>query len=134
MENRKIMVEVTEEEYEKIKSGALDKDVPTYETIKKDFLENISEEDARAIFEIHCLSFLRSATDEELISQIVSRTKGKTQRAISEPVSCQEYTLMGGTLRKITKRDYAKYDTPIIQSEDEFTWTLKIQGEVAPKF
>lgn len=129
MENRKIMVEVTEEEYEKIKAGALEKDIPTYEDVKKDLLENLSDEDAKKIFEKHKSIIIDNILDDVLIGEIIIRTKKRSKVdtiQVREAVSARDFTLMKGTLEHLKKKDYARLDNPVITSDDTFDWQLKI--------
>lgn len=129
MENRKIMVEVTEEEYEKIKAGILEKDIPTYEEVKKDLLENLSDEDAAKIFEKHSSTILSNIVDDVLIGEIINRTKERSKVntiQVREAVSLRDFVLMKGTLEHLKKIDYARWDNPVIISDDTFDWQLKI--------
>lgn len=129
MENRKIMVEVTEEEYEKIKAGVLEKDIPTYEDVKKDLLENLSDEDAKKIFEKHQNIIIDNILDDVLIGEIINRTKERSKVDtihVREAASAQDFVLMKGTLEHLKKTDYARWDNPVIISDDTFDWQLKI--------
>ena len=129
MEERKIMVEVTKEEYEKIKDGALEKDIPTYEDVKKDLLENLSDEDAKKLFEKHQSIIIDNISDDVLIGQIIIRTKERSKVdtiQVREAVSARDFVLMKGTLEHLKKTDYARWDNPVITSDDTFDWQLKI--------
>ena len=129
MENRKIMVEVTEEEYKKIEAGVLEKDIPTYEDVKKDLLENLSDEDAKKIFEKHQSIIINNILDDVLIGEIINRTKERSKvdtTRVGEAVSVQDFFLMTGTLKHLKKKDYARWDNPVITSDDTFDWQLKI--------
>ena len=132
MEDRKIMVEVTEEEYELIKLGVLNEgfETPKYEDLRKELLNEITEEDAKTIFEKHNQFFLGLATDQEIVGEIVNRTKNKTNTALRDPVSNQDFVVAKGQLKGLTKRDFSQIGEPIVvNSEDEFSWTLKIIEE-----
>lgn len=129
MENRKIMVEVTEEEYEKIKAGVLEKDIPTYEDAKEDLLENLSDEDAKKIFEKHQSIIIDNILDDVLIGEIINRTKERSKVDtihVEDAASAQEFVLMKGTLEHLEKTDYSRWDNPVIISDDTFDWQLKI--------
>ena len=129
-QERKIMVEVSPEEYEKIKAGALEVNVPTYEQVKNELINNLlTKEDVELIIDKHIAAIMASVSDDVLIGQIIQRTTDKTKPENRlEPMRAKEYMVISGTLQVI-KRDYAQVDNPIVKSEDEFIWTLKSYGE-----
>ena len=108
MENRKIMVEVTEDEYELIKLGVLKEDfeIPKYEDLRKELFNEITEEDAKMIFEKHRKIFLSIATDQEIVGEIILRTEDKTNTTMRDPVSNQDFVMAKGKLKGLTTRDY----------------------------
>lgn len=130
MEERKIMVEVTEEEYEKIKVGILEKDIPTYESIKKDLLEKMSDEDVKMLLDKHIDTILTNILDEYLIGQIIKRTIDRSnnveQISYMDAVSNKEYTIIKGSLEHLLKRDHSQWGTKsLLESNDVFDWSLK---------
>ena len=129
MENRKIMVEVTEEEYEKIKAGILKKDIPTYEEVKKDLLENLSDEDVKMLLVKHLDTFLANVLDDTLIGQIIIRTQDRSnsveQISYRDAASNKDYTIIKGRLEHLTKKDHSQLTIPVIESNDVFDWQLK---------
>lgn len=128
MDERKVLVEVTAEEYEKIKAGILGEHIPTYEEVKKDLLENISEDDARTLVKKHYRTIVDNLDGETLVGQIIRRTQDTKHTLYQDPVSGREYSIINGTL-KIVKRDYSKIDEPLYESDDTLEWTLKSYTE-----
>ena len=129
MEERKIMVEVSEKEYEKIKAGILEENVPTYEEVKEDLLKNLSDEDAAKIFEKHSSTILSNIIDDVLIGEIISRTKGRTKVDtihVRDAASAQDFVIMKGTLEHLKKKDFSRWEEPVIISDDTFDWQLKV--------
>lgn len=130
MEERKIMVEVTKEEYEKIKAGILEVSIPTYEDVKQDLIKDLSKEDIELLLKKHQQLILDSVTDDALVAQIIRRTKDKGNPVIMfDPVKGAEYTTTRGELKNLKKRDYSIAEEPIIQSHDNFSWTLQCFNE-----
>lgn len=128
MNERKILIEVTPEEYERIKVGALEKDVPTYEQIKKEMISNLSEDDINEILSNRHETVMKNMVDEELLTEIVRRTRSKGEvynKTYEDAHSMSIYTILSGELNNIKKRDYSKIDEPIIESKDTFSWTIK---------
>ena len=126
------MVEVTEDEYELIKLGVLKEDfeIPKYEDLRKELFNEITEEDAKMIFEKHRKIFLSIATDQEIVGEIILRTEDKTNTTMRDPVSNQDFVMAKGKLKGLTTRDYSQVGEPIVvSSEDEFSWNLKIIEE-----
>lgn len=126
---RKIMVEVSPEEYEKIRAGILKKDIPTYEDVKKDLLENLSDEDAKKILEKHSSTILSNIIDDALIGEIVCRTRRYSKvdaTQVGEAASERSFVLVKGTLEHLKKKDFSLWDEPVIISDDTFDWQLKI--------
>lgn len=129
MEERKIMVEVSEKEYEKIKAGILEENVPTYEEVKEDLLKNLSDEDAAKIFEKHSSTILSNIIDDVLIGEIISRTKGRSKVDtihVRDAASAQDFVIMKGTLEHLKKKDFSRWEEPVIISDDTFDWQLKV--------
>ena len=124
-EERKILVEVSQEEYEKIKAGALNADIPTYESIKQDVLEKISADDVKVILSNHKSLILDSLDDMDLIIQIRNRSQSRTSIETGrDTISQRDYMRMSGTLQ-ITKRDYSQVLEPTYLSQDTFYWRLE---------
>ena len=129
MEERKILIEVTAEEYEKIKEGILGQHIPTYEEIKKDLIENMSEDDVKALVRKHYQIIADNLDDENLIGQIIRRTQEKTNKIMNDPVLAQDVAVGQGILT-VSKRDYAQVNEPLYLSKDTFEWTLKSYHEM----
>lgn len=129
MEERKILVEVTAEEYEKIKAGILGEYIPTYEEVKKDLLENMSEDDAKILVKKHYQMIADNLDDEPLIAQIIRRTQKKENKIINDPVLAQDVAIGQGILT-VSRRDYAQINEPLYLSKDTFEWTLKSYHEI----
>ena len=130
---RKIMVEVTEEEYERIKAGALEEHIPTYEEIKQDLLKNLSDQDAKLLLEKHSSVIFSNALDEALISEIIHRTKNRSQierGSMRDAASARDFMFSKGTLNHIMKKDCAKIGDPVFESLDEFSWVLKVSEKI----
>lgn len=123
MENqeRKILIEVSQEEYEKIKAGALEENIPTYEDVRKDVLEKLSADDISIIMFNYKDIIADSIDDEALICQILTRSQTKSP-IISEkrPDSLKEYLVSHGVLQ-VTKRDRSS----LYLSDDKFEWVLR---------
>lgn len=120
------MVEVSEEEYEKIKAGALEVDVPTYEQVKNELINNLlTKEDVALILDKHIAVIMANVPDDALIGQIIQRTTDKTKPEHRlEPMMAREYMAISGTL-KVERRDYSQVGNPVLENKDEFHWTLK---------
>ena len=130
-QERKILIEVSQEEYEKIKAGILEKDIPTYEDVKKDFVEEISEEDIKALLEKHSFDILENVVDDVLIGEIIRRTKERSSSDVQrieycDPMSAQDYVVVKGELEHLEKKDNSQIGEPVITSNDVFSWTIKI--------
>lgn len=122
---RKILIEVSEEEYEKIKAGALEENVPTYEDVRKDVLEKLSDKDAKIIISNHYNLFMDNIDDVDLVAQIIRRSQDKSQSIYEhDAMSNEESVYINGTLR-ISKRDYSQINEPLVESRDTLTWHLK---------
>lgn len=125
MEDRKIMVEVTAEEYEKIKAGILKEYVPTYEEVKNDLIKNIKEEDIKLLLKEHSTDILSLALDSELIAQIIRRTRDRTSPVFKrDPAAAEDYYFTKGTMKNLKKVDYSQWGEPVIESCDTFYWEL----------
>lgn len=123
------MVEVTEEEYEKIKGGILAESIPTYEQVREEVFENLSAEDAALLLDKHLGIILHNIVDRDLIAEIMLRTKrnGKPLKTmvVRDPISIRDYTIIQGELSNINKVEREKADEPVVETDDIFSWTLK---------
>lgn len=131
MEERKILIEVTAEEYERIKAGALDKEVPTFESVKEKLLEKLSEEDAKQIVDKHTAIIVSNILDDILIGEVIKRTKNRSSSGVTktefyDAASDEGYVLMKGELEHLEKKDYSQWNEPVVASDDVFTWSMKL--------
>ena len=130
-QERKILIEVSQEEYEKIKAGILEKDIPTYEDVKKDFVKEMSEEDIKALLQKHSFDILENVADDVLIGEIIRRTKERSSSDVQrmeyrDPMSGRDYAIIKGELEHLEMKDQSQFGEPIIKSDDVFSWTIKI--------
>lgn len=124
-QERKILIEVSQEEYEKIKAGILGEYIPTYEDVRKDVLEKLSDEDVRILMSNHYSLIMDNIDDEALVSQIIRRSQDTTPpEHIREAVTAEEYMFARGTLQ-ISKINRALVDEPLEKTRDTLTWHLK---------
>ena len=117
---RKILIEVTPEEYEKVKAGALNEHVPTYDEVRNDVLENLSSEDIKTLISNHQQAIMDNVDDPTLISQILRRSDVKDRMIFHDPIMNRDFVIAKGLLEVSTQKGI---------SNDTFDWTLKSYNE-----